>query len=408
LPRCQYQYKSRTVGSSGVPSRWPRCVELTNGRFCIFRDKEHLEENKQKVTKRFEKKVRDSLFEEKPLDCVGFYLPHIDFAKLLRRKTFSQAVIFIDATFYEGLNLSGVTFSEAAFFMDATFLGDLVNFSEAIFAGAFFNGAKFSPETRFARADFYGEANFLDSAFSGEVDFSRARFFDEANFTKVIFEGKVFFYDATFHCNTGFREIKFSEEAFFSGATFTEQVDFTLSRFLKEATFEGTTFAAKTKFRKVSFEQPTKVIFDDIDASNVSFAESDITKTRFGDNVRWGGNDKLTIIEEEWLKNQAEGRESSSYERVSLGLVLSIYRNLRENYEFKLRYDEAGMLFVKEMELKRKYRYISSRFDRFLVWLHGKLRMKWDTKHLPKALVVATGAVLLAVKLYLLYFWPWG
>ena len=41
---------------------------------------------------------------------------------------------------------------------------------------------------------------------------------------------------------------------------------------------------------------------------------------------------------------------------VSLGSVMAVYRNLRENYEYRLRYDEAGKFFIKEMELKRNYR----------------------------------------------------
>ena len=39
---------------------------------------------------------------------------------------------------------------------------------------------------------------------------------------------------------------------------------------------------------------------------------------------------------------------------------MAVYRNLRENYEYRLRYDEAGKFFIKEMELKRKYREILS------------------------------------------------
>jgi uncharacterized protein YeeX (DUF496 family) len=53
-----------------------------------------------------------------------------------------------------------------------------------------------------------------------------------------------------------------------------------------------------------------------------------------------------------------KGQTVSEYENVSLGLVLSVYRNLRENYEFRLRYDDAGKFFIKEMELKRKYREV--------------------------------------------------
>ena len=54
----------------------------------------------------------------------------------------------------------------------------------------------------------------------------------------------------------------------------------------------------------------------------------------------------LTII---WLEQKADGEVESR--DVSLDLVLSVYRNLRENYEFRLRYDEGGKVFKKEMLL---------------------------------------------------------
>jgi hypothetical protein len=41
--------------------------------------------------------------------------------------------------------------------------------------------------------------------------------------------------------------------------------------------------------------------------------------------------------------------------KINLQSVLAIYRNLRENYEYRLRYDEAGKFFLREMEIKRKY-----------------------------------------------------
>ncbi len=43
-----------------------------------------------------------------------------------------------------------------------------------------------------------------------------------------------------------------------------------------------------------------------------------------------------------------------------MGGILSVYRNLRDNYEFRRRYDEAGKFFIREMELKRKYKSIYS------------------------------------------------
>jgi hypothetical protein len=45
---------------------------------------------------------------------------------------------------------------------------------------------------------------------------------------------------------------------------------------------------------------------------------------------------------------------------MKLSRVLAIYRNLRENYEYRMRYDEAGKFFIREMELKRNYREVSS------------------------------------------------
>jgi hypothetical protein len=100
-------------------------------------------------------------------------------------------------------------------------------------------------------------------------------------------------------------------------------------------------FAGKTFFKYTLFEQLHKVVFDRSNLSKISFADSDITRIKFGDKIRWGGKDRFTIIEEEWLKNKVKGQTIIEYENVSLGLVLSVYRNLRENYEFRLRYDDA-------------------------------------------------------------------
>jgi hypothetical protein len=60
------------------------------------------------------------------------------------------------------------------------------------------------------------------------------------------------------------------------------------------------------------------------------------------------------VIEEEWLEHDEEQGG------VGIGDVISIYRYLRENYEFRLRYDEAGKFFIREMELKRNYREVLS------------------------------------------------
>ena len=87
---------------------------------CIFHDenyvKDHYVEFEHEAAKRFEGKVRESFNENKPLECIGYYLPAIEFAKYfppttaLTEKSFSQSVYFNKATFY-GANFSGATFS---------------------------------------------------------------------------------------------------------------------------------------------------------------------------------------------------------------------------------------------------------------------------------------------------------
>ena len=109
--------------------------------------------------------------------------------------------------------------------------------------------------------------------------------------------------------------------------------------------------------------------------SMVSFLNTDITQIRFSDNIRWRGKDNFQIIEETWLEEDRE--KSSEDRRVRLGGVLSVYRNLRENYGFRRRYDEAGKFFIREMELKRKYRESPSisTFKIKLIKLFRKLKL---------------------------------
>ena len=76
-------------------------------------------------------------------------------------------------------------------------------------------------------------------------------------------------------------------------------------------------------------------------------SETDITRIKFDGDTTWGGNDGYTVFDARELKDNPS--------KSNLTLVLAVYRNLRENYEFQLMYEEAGQFFIKEMELKRIY-----------------------------------------------------
>jgi hypothetical protein len=211
----------------------------------------------------------------------------------------------------------------------------------------------------FSRATFSGEANFSRAKFSNqaEADFFGAQFEKEANFSNAIFYGRANF-------SSGFgAEAKFLGAAQFSGSSFQSEVDFSETKFsdnanFSEAKFSGqahfsSIFNAKTFFNNVLFEDGKKILFNTEDLSKVSFANTDITHVRFIETARWGkgkkDKDRFKIIEERNLEESPENVKN-------LGSIMAVYRNLRENYEFRLRYDEAGKFFIKEMELKRNYR----------------------------------------------------
>jgi uncharacterized protein YjbI with pentapeptide repeats len=314
LPSCQYKYKSKFPSEIDFASDEP----VINGKFCFFHDKDHYPEHEEEATRRFEEKVKESLSQNKRLECFGYYLPVIiNFARLLEGKSFAQPVYFNDATFSKEAYFSGVTFSKEVYFFDATFI----------------------EKAYFSRVTFIEKADFSLAKFSKEVAWID--------------------FDATFFKAAYFSGVTFSETAYFSGATFSKGILFPRAKFLAEVFFRWNKFTDITLFIYAIFEQPNKVTFDNSDLSKVSFADSDVTRIRFGDRIRWGGEDEFTIVEEEWLR-KAKAEDEHTLENMSLELVLSVYRNLRENYEFRLRYDDAGKFFIKEMELKRRYREVKS------------------------------------------------
>ena len=459
-----------------------KCEEegLCNG-FCIFHDKEYLEdkdkfgENKEKVFTRLMTKVNDSINNDKPLFCIGYYLPNI--TDITFERNFAN---FAHPVYFSQAKLKQVDFSKAKFcgvvsFIGAEFSGE-ADFREAEFSRGVFNSAKFIREVYFNDAKF-GRAEFNSAKFYGEANFTSAKFSGDANFREAEFSGEAYFDLARFSRVVSFNKAQFGKATNFREAEFTGDANFREAEFTGKASFSGA-FHGKTSFNYVLFEDGKKIFFETDNLSNVSFMNTDITRVRFSDRARWGDNDRFKVIEEEMLEwslqclfrwntfrdsnsnrlkdflkwkrlNWIEGlqfekidektisilADSSSpsgnvlyirgnneenmllneeayksikdtkvshslsitledentnaklrtndnpfeyifivkkknghlevypNEQVSLGTVMTVYRNLRENYEFRLRYDEAGKFFIKEMELKRKYREDKNAFD---------------------------------------------
>ena len=62
------------------------------------------------------------------------------------------------------------------------------------------------------------------------------------------------------------------------------------------------------------------------------------------------------LLDEKMLnERQIKFKIDNTEENFNLKEIITMYRNLRENYEYSLRYEEADKFFIREMELKRKY-----------------------------------------------------
>jgi hypothetical protein len=136
-------------------------------------------------------------------------------------------------------------------------------------------------------------------------------------------------------------------------------------------------FDGETKFNYVLFEGKEKVIFEIENISNISFMNTDLTGIRFSDKARWGEmkveydkfwggkkvkeDNRFKIIEERLLEEKINEKDGHTTKDFNLGSIKAVYRNLRENYEYRMRWDEAGQFFIREMELKRKYREVPSK-----------------------------------------------
>lgn len=124
-------------------------------------------------------------------------------------------------------------------------------------------------------------------------------------------------------------------------------------------------------FRYVSLKEQELVLFNG-DLSKVSFAGTNITSPIWrSSSMRKCNVSSSYKSQQADNDNRKSNKEKIDFkifdERIivyggiaSLESVIAEYRNLRENYEYNLRYEEAGQFFIREMELRRKYKQTSS------------------------------------------------
>ncbi len=130
-------------------------------------------------------------------------------------------------------------------------------------------------------------------------------------------------------------------DAAFDGVSFGGEVVF-------EDGIGGTVFKGPARFRHTRFDKEERVRFGR-SLSNVSFLTTNMTRIRFRSDTVWNADgDPYAILDERRLADDPSS--------LSLSDILAVYRSLRECYEYWLMYEEAGRLYVREMDMRRCYR----------------------------------------------------
>ena len=307
---------------------------------------------------------------------IGVEFQKIDFSlSEIESGEFLQTRIHKNANFI-GSKIYKTTFEQSIFEMDVDFTGSEIKRSD--FTNTQFESANFSESTleintytktrfkkianfersKFEKVEFIatvieGNVNFTESGFQ-DVGFAKTKFLKKANFTKSYFNQKANFKFCEF-ATALFDEVKFETKAefnfskFFELASFKEtvfeEVDFSNSEFSHRVLFFNTEFKEFTKFHNILFENPKHVLFDVKNLSNVSFLNTDISKIRFGENIKWGPKNDFTLIDYANIENKSESEIES---------VLAESRSLRENFERRFRDEDAQKILEHEIILEQK------------------------------------------------------
>ena len=310
---------------------------------------------------------------------------------LFRNTNFDDKFYPRNTKFYDNVNFWSAQFLNADF--HDTIFYDKANFRDAIFGGI---------KTRFLDVRFHGKAKFENTKFCGETKF-RGTTFREARFSQSVefkdltkFRGVVFengentdfavidLSNVSF-LGTDISRVKFHDNAKWSkredNLTVIDELE--LSSMKKRSLLNWEKFPKDNMHRKqliefietnfgLSIAKASRFEgFDKRNNTSTFYQEpadgksSQILHTvcvELLDSIYLDSENmiaKLTIdgkLYYEFIARYEANETKLFYSHYPpIESVKAIYRGLRENYEYRLRYGEAGQFFVREMDLKRVY-----------------------------------------------------
>ena len=324
---CSYKKEYAEVGGKGPRDYKCGRTALLGGEHCELHSAEFWKKHPDLVVAALEEELERTPNDEGHRCFVGFHLPSVDLSKM----RFDGQVYFQHAVFHGSADFKGASFEKEASFRECVF----------------------EEQASFERARFGEKADFFGMRATGRLFFKYAEFSDSALLTGCsILNGD--FRHARFS-EIVIRESEFTGDADFSNAEFNGHCDLTGSSFnrvkFREARFAmatvaGVEFNEKADFGLAAFEKPEDVRFDS-DLTLVSFLDTDLSRVRFGSATVWNRGSEPVPYDVREFKEEPKGRY--------LADALSVMRDLRDNYEYRLEYEGAGKLFVQEMEMKRQY-----------------------------------------------------
>ena len=202
-----------------------------------------------------------------------------------------------------------------------------------------------------------------------DYNFQGYQFLENLDFSKKKFEKDAYFEGASFQ-NAYFNKASF-QDSYFNGASFQnayfEGASFQNAHFegasFQNASFDGATFQI-ANFHKATFQNAyfPNVIIDEnliftpdkvgkLDLQNSQFRSKgtitvDLTNAKFYEAEL----EKVTFLDCNWPEKISEEKNGSR----SFNELETIYRNLKQNMQHHGDYLEAGELYYREMEMKRK------------------------------------------------------
>lgn len=336
-----------------------RCIteDCNEGRLCILHAN-----NQSKDIAEFSKAIDDLIEKyEKTKELILFdriIFPDLypiiktwDCPVLFNDCIFKGEADFANAYFEKEVEFKNVTFQKVVNFSNATF-NENVSFINPIFKGeASFDNVNFEKESRFVKSVFMKEASFIDTTFGRMVFFISNAFQADTDFSSAKFMYNACFKDDSFKENASFRGAKFEGEVIFEDIRFNGMVNMG-ANFRSKAIFrsfksdkDDLMFSKSTSvsFCQAIFMEPHLIEFAEVDFSSCDLRKADLRTIDFS-LVTW-----KECGMRYWRRKCLYRHPDATDEELE-----AVYRQIRQSYEDRKNYPEAGDFYYGEMELKRK------------------------------------------------------